>query len=264
MKVNLEQTPENIETSAGEDVLPPETEISPAGPTAEEANRQLEIELAEARGKLSVLQTSTKPVEADQFEAISRNVWSDINTLNETDFQMKHNMEKSKASTLLLQEDSKRTKASHQKEIAELRADNTLTTKYGADYLSVRDEVNAALADASPEVRQDPAKLARFMERAYLAASKESVASTGAGALPRTATGQRRITNFERPAPPSHAVAAPAKEEIAAEYRTIAKGFGISSEAERKQLMQSDVLEMDMGGGYIYSPTSGGFEKKGQ
>lgn len=248
-----------------------ETEDLPAGeekdvvvqPTPEELalarTRELELEKARLEGENAALKSKPDPVAAPDKYAV---IWADMNAFSEEEFLNKYKVAKHQASTAILQEQFKNSDTQTKQHMAELKADNQLAAKYPG-YHEHRDAVDEALADLAPEVRQDPARLAKAMERAYLASLKD--APKGPEKINKgEGVHKRVIEGFEKPTNKATDEGKDKKkgsDEVPEEFRKLAKVFDITSESERKKLMESDFCHMDLGGGVSFSDPEKGFER---
>lgn len=210
--------------------------------------RQSELERARLEGEVRARReiNSAPTVSKDSGAQVKQQVWADMNSMSDEDFEAKWKTKKYLATAALAEQDS----VQHRQQIAELRAENRLSAKY-RDYFEVKDAINDVVASASPEVRQDPDKLAKLMETAYLAATRDKKPE------PRAAGGsvnRARITNaFETPTKKTEPEPKKVEtDELSEEYRAIGAAFGIESEKERQRLMASHVVEMDLGNGSIF------------
>lgn len=242
-----------------EEVVEQETENLPESKESpvDDSARKLELENAELKGKISAFETISKTSpKADQPN--SQDAWktqalSDINVLNDEEFNAKYKYSKLQVNTAILQHEFNQQTSQQKTQFAELRAENQMISKH-SDFMDYKDAVREAINDASPEVRQDPERLSKVMERAYLAAVKEK---------PKAKESMERkqiASNFERPTPKTE-IKKPDNDEIPEEHRAICNKFGIKSEKERKALMASDDCETDFGGGYVFRDREKGFEK---
>lgn len=219
--------------------------------------RELELENARLKGRLEA-SPAAPAVDPNAWKAA---VWADMNGLDEDSFKAKYNgVSKTQASTKMLEDDFQKSTAQTQQQIAELRAENQLASKY-PEFFSHKEAVSEAIADASPEVRRDPAKLAKFMERAFLAAKAANPAPAAKPRKPGEPT--RRVVDpaFVAPTNKGDEPTPKAKDDIAPEYKSIARAFGIADEAERKKLSESEFCRMDLGGGVFFESPDRGFEK---
>lgn len=220
--------------------------------------RELEIEKARLEGQNSVLSRApVAPAQADHLKNYKQVVWTDVNALSDEEFETKHKMPKYKATAAISEAEIDQNR----RELTETRVEARLAAKYGKDYLEVKSEVDEMIKDASPEVRQDPERLAKFAERCLQAAIKskpaEVIVTKGAP------VNRSKITSgFDKP----NAGGQPkAKEnltdEIDPSYRTIGRAFGLNSEKERKELMANDYVPMELGAGVSFRDPDKGFEK---
>lgn len=276
MKVDLEkETVEDIETEKETGELPTGSETIDNEPAAAEIAsqesdrvRKIEIENAELRGKNSALESFRTSAPSVDSTTQARNQWKqtvlgDMNGMSDDDFRSKYKFEKYQATAAILENEFTTSDTKNKEQIAELRAENRLVAKYGKDFGDVRDKVDEMVAMASPEIRQDPKKLEKFMETAYLAASKEKPA-TPIAAKSKGNDMQRRIVNsLERPTPVAQGGqrTAEAKDTLAPEYQKLGRAFGLTSEKERKALLETNYVPMELGNGLVYRDPSRGVEK---
>jgi hypothetical protein len=225
----------------------------------EEKHRRLELENAEMRGRLSAAKEQPRTPPQNSHEQTKARIYSDANSLDDEKFQDVYKMSKNQAMMTILERDAAISKAEAKRAAAEAEAKVEMATKYGSSFYQFKNQVEEAVADLSEEVKSDPSRLARAMERFYLSFQKEGVAT-------RTKPDERKkmINDFEKPAlsPPAEKKE---QEEIPAAYKPFSKVFGIHSETERKELMQTiaegEFVPMDMGNGYWFKSPERGFER---
>ncbi len=268
MKVNVGQEPK-----ADEIIEPKESDELPGGDGGDqpiidetpndqtERIRQLEIEKARLEGEVKG-RTASAPVAIDTTKQLQAQVWADVNGMDDENFRTKYKYEKHQATAALLQDDLQKTKTANSQQIAELRAENRLASKYGKDFYEVKGEVDEMLSMASAEVRQDPEKLAIYLEKAYQAVRKDKPVDSDKKKV-ETVNRSRINSGFEKPTPtPSGGKSKEdEKDDIAPEYRQIGRAFGITSEKERKQLASSDIIPIEFGNGIVFRDPEKGFEK---
>lgn len=252
---NLDEVTETINDEGGEQPILDET------PDDKEAQiRQLEIEKARLEGEVKGRSASAIPTVAPQqsFQQLKTMVWTDVNTLTDDQFFEKHKMEKFKATAAIAESES----AKQRQELAETRVEARLAAKYGKEFYELKPEIDEMLLDASLEVRQDPVRLEKFLEKSFLASQKNKPVEQERKGGP---VNRSRINGgFEKPVPRAGARQVESEEEkdlIAPELRGLARSFGITSEKERASLASSNYVDMDLGGGWRYSDPSRGFEK---
>lgn len=226
--------------------------------------QKLSLENAELKGRLSALESIQKsspgaPQTIDQQEAWKNQALQDINILDDEEFQTKYKHQKFQVNSAILQYDFNKQTVEQKRQLAELRAENSLMSKY-QDFSEYRSAVQDAVDDSSIEVRQDPARLQKVMERAYLAASRENPVSPKR----KEDSMERRMiqSQFEKPRPKNDGI--PSKVEtdkIPPEFSPICKAFGLTSEKERQELMKSDDVETHYGDGIVFRDREKGFEK---
>lgn len=231
----------------------------------DEATR-LKIENAEMRGKLSVLQKAQGNPHSNH-EQVKLQVFQDANNLSDEDFHKKYNMQKHMATASVLERENAMTKAETKQELAEARASSELSAKYGPEYFRHKEQIEETLADLSPEVRQDPKRLAKHMERVFKAVSTERP-----NAKPKSVKdGEDRrkvVKDFEKPTPDADARKGDEeedKDEIEEQFRPLAKAVGIQTESERlhyKDLIdKGEFVPMELGGGVRFADPAKGFER---
>lgn len=260
------------------DVLPatpPEEGSSPGGeqppqePPAESRERALEIENAELRGRADALKEVAVPGKKDSNsanEAWKATVLQDVNGMADDDFRMKYRCEKYQATSAILEHEFKTSSSQQKQQIAELRAENRLSAKYGKDFFELKSEIDEVVAMAAPEVRQDPDRLSKLMERAYLASSKDrKPAAAKPAGQPNGGDVRRIVSNFEKPtpAPSGGSRKEPETDLLPENYRKLGGAFNLKSEKERKELMESDYVPMNLGGGLVFRDPAKGVEKVG-
>lgn len=265
MKVKVEGEVEEI--TAESDQLPVDEVVEqPIIEKDEQAEkiRVLELEKARLEGEVRGRTASATPAVDPNLSVkqLHAQVWADANALDDEEFKSKYKTEKHRATAALLQDDLQKTKTANSQEIAELRAEQRMGAKYGKDFYDVKTEVDEMLSFASAEVRQDPEKLSKFMEKAYQAARKDKPVEA-AGKKVESVNRSKITGGFSTPMPTG--MAAKGKEEdndlVVPEYRQIARAFGITSEKERKKLMENDIVPIDFGAGIVFRDPEKGFER---
>lgn len=263
-----------VNDPAGDPNLPPEetpseenpetTPAEPAAPSARE--RELEIEKARLEGENNALKKLNAPAvggASSQEEQWKQRVLADVNSMPDEDFKTKYNCEKHQATSAVIAYDQSKT----DQRVSQLQAENRLMSQYGADFNKFQGDIDAAVADASPEVRKDPVRLAKVMERALLAA-RSGAPAPAAPRAPANPGGnpvdRKRITNFDKPNDPSPAPRGTqtAADEVPSEFREVGRHFKITSEKERQDLMKDDFVEIDFGGGVKFRDPKDGFIEK--
>jgi len=229
-------------------------------PDVDEAARKLELENAELKGKVSAFQEISKNVPRETSQANPDqwkiNAIQDSNSLNDEEFFNKYKHTKLQAAQAIHEYEIKNLSESQSRKFAKIEAENKLLSKY-PDLYEHDASIQEAINDASPEVRSDPDRLAKAIERAYLANQKGS-------AKPKGEPMERKqiSSGFEKPLPRSGGVSR--KEEsdaIPEEYAYICKKMGITSEKERQKWMKSDDIETHFGDGIVLRDREKGFEK---
>lgn len=223
-------------------------------------DRDLELENARLKGRNEVLETlAAKPSKdpaSDQSkrdEELKTSILSDSDRLTDEDFQEKYQMSKIKAVNAIHKHDTEVTRIQGAESTARLEAKEELIEKYGKDYLKHKSKIEEALADAAPEVRRDPTRLARFMETQYLALSRaeEKAPAKEPGKKDENMERRRIVNDFEKPNPSEAANRQERSKDddlIPEEDRELASQFGITKKSELESL-KSDYIDMDIGGG---------------
>lgn len=258
MKVEKKAEVVDQDIEVKEDEVLPEGNVEVSAPVVDEEKRKLELENAELRGKASAFEAISKNVphgttatQADQWKTTAL---SDINTLNDDEFQTKYKYSKLQVNSAILQNDFQTQTTSQNQKFAKIEAENKLISRH-SDFFEYKNEIQDAIDEVAPEIRQDPERLAKVMERAYLAASKGS-------AKKETNVERKNIsTGFEKPSPKREVSKQNESDEIPAEFAAPCKAFGLTSEKERKALMESNYVETHFGNGYVLRDSEKGFEK---
>ena len=223
----------------------------------EKDERDLELENARLKGRNEVLETlaakPSKDPSSDQSkrdEELKTSILSDTDRLDDDSFQEKYQMSKIKAVTAIHKHDTEVTRSQGAESTARLEAKEELIEKYGKDYLKHKSKIEEALIDASPEVRRDPVRLARFMETQYLALSR---AEEKKPVVKKDENVDRRkiVNDFEKPnssESASRREVQPDADLLPEEDRELAGHFGITKKSELKDL-EGDYIPMDIGGG---------------
>jgi hypothetical protein len=239
-----------------------------AGNSYSKRERELELKNAKLEGQLELFnqnrgsQAANASVQEQQY---MNQVYADLSLADE-DFVEKY---KGYNKSQVIQAINQQQNFKQTSEVSKLTAKNSLSRKY-PDFIEFEDKVDEALADANPQVLADPARLKAFMERQYLAISKDG--KRDALPKPKAGTGKKdegrkTIVGNSDFVPPSPKSGNSKKDgdggadEIKAEDRELASRFGIKSEAQRKKFM-SPYIPMDLGGGYKFESPEKGFEKK--
>ena len=147
--------------------------------------------------------------------------------------------------------------------------------KYGPEYAEISDQMTVIISEASTEVRNDPVRLANYIDRQFKAIRKPKKEPPAAPATPPTGDPmQRRISNFDTPNPIPAPPANPNTPKVTPVDPGIAhiiNSFGtqnpddrITSEEERKKF-ESPNIRMDLGktGGkhVVFRDPKKGFER---
>lgn len=256
MKIEAKTEVDPKEEVKESETLPEVTE-TPVEEKPNDAAKKLELENAELKGKVSAFETisksSPKVDQPNNQEVWKNQALQDSNTLNDEEFQTKYKYNKLEVTRAILQYEFTQQTTQQKTQFAELRAENQMIAKH-SDFWDYKDAIKEAVEDVSPEVKQDPERLAKVMERAYLAASKDK--PKGKEPMQRS----QITSNFERPTPKDNSQKK-TSDEIPAEYAERNKKFGITSEKERQALIATDDCETDFGAGYVLRDRAKGFEK---
>ena len=261
-----------VEEQKPADNLPPVETSEPEKETVEEKAHRLELELAEAKGKLSVSQPSpraetplTLNAQEVQWQNTKNQVFGDASALSDEDFSERYKMSKADAKLQIYQYDNQIKDQKMAERTARMEAENTLLAKYGKEYGEVSDKVREAIQDASPEVRQDPEKLSRYLERSFKSIQVETLKPKPV--FRREETPIRRIVNdFERPSVSNSSEEKSKNKDkndaLEPEFAPLAAQFGITSKSERDQyrIDKNPYIEMDFGSGVTFGQD--GLKKK--
>ena len=278
MKLQTEQEIENPPAPMPPEVdpNPPQPPSAPPPETPEEKAHRLEIENAELRGRQSVFEKKPEPIKTapvetksaqeTQWETTKSTVNSHLSALDDEKFEEQYKMSKADARAQVAQGDQKMQAIKTNERTARMEAENRLYRKY-QDYGEFENEVRESIADAAPEIRQDPERLSRYLERHYKAASATKPKPPAAPKTPEGNPMNRRIVNqdFVPPNPsanPTNQKNLQSRKpgEIAPENAKYCKAFGVETEEERQSFMKPEI-EMNMGGGIVLRDPAKGFEK---
>ena len=254
MKVSLKGT----ETQEAEVLPEHKEEIVADQPTSEDRIRELELTNARLEGENKARSSTPAAPSGPDQKQIKAQVWADMNVLDDDQFKARWGNEKWKTSAALLEQDFQNSDTKNRQEIATLRAEQRLAAKYKEDFYDLKPEIDEVLSLASPDVRQDPDKLAKLMETAYFASKGRYQGAPGAKTKPKGENMDRKkITGgFDKPSyspAPQNREDVVDPDEIAPEYQQLARAFGIKSEKERKELVASNIIPVDLGNGKIYN-----------
>lgn len=273
MKVKINRAADAETETEGEDSLPgdetPEIQ-EPVVDKKSERERELELELAEKRGELKALKSNAGAGSGQMtIEQTKQLVFGDINNLSDEDFQKKYRTSKHAASMTVMDADNRQTKAEARQLHAEAEASVELSSKY-ADFGKFKSQIRENMADLSEEARQNPERLSKFMERQYLALSRDSERPA-----PQKKSDDRRrvVADFEKPQrgaadEPREVESDEIKDEIPADSdisnQKLAHLMGVRSEKERKDLAGKDLIyvDMELGEGWRFGDPRQGFQKR--
>lgn len=228
-----------------------------------ERERKLELEKAKLEGQIEVLSGKKNPTQTQsQKQQQLQQIYADLD-LEDDDFKQKYG---GYGKARVLQAVNQEVQAETTVKITRLEAKNSLSRKY-ADFSEFEDQIDEALADASPSVLQDPDRLKKYMERVYLASAKDVKKK---GELPdekmkskKEAPVKKIVKDFHAPTPRGDDKSEEEREnqdEIKEENRALAAKFGLRSEKQRQKFM-SEFIPMDLGGGVKFEDPKKGFEK---
>lgn len=247
------------------DELPPEEGTDPVKESEDEKHR-LELENAELRGRMAERDKfEKKEPTVDTHEINKQRILADSNNMTDEDFEKIYKMPKHQAVAYTLDQDNRRTKYESKKAIAEAEAKTEMAAKYGADFYRFKNECESALEDLSPEARQDPKKVAAYMERIYRGLSTEKTKSPTGKEV--DSSRKKIVSDFEKPKPDAEKVKKELTDEdlVEEQHRPLANVLGLRSEKERKEMMELQAkggyIPMNMGGGKWFKDPSRGFEK---
>ena len=247
------------------DELPPEEGEEDAIESEKEKLHRLELENAEMRGRQAEREKVEKPKEptVNQHEANKQRVFADSASLSDEDFEKVYKMPKTEARQTMLDRDNQILKYESRVAHAEAEAKVELSTKYGADFYRYKNEVETALADLSPEARQDPKRVAAFMERTYKSLAVEPTKVKKENLDPSR---KKIVSDFEKPKhdPEARGKADEEEDLVEEQHRPLANVLGLRSEKERKEMMEMQAkggyIPMNLGGGKWFKDPNKGFE----
>lgn len=256
MKVKVgQETQEQVQEEAQEQVPAEETTeqitAEETQPNLEDRLRQAEIEKARLEGELKARSEFSKPADNPQ-QQLKNQVWADASNLTDDEFRIKWKTEKHLATASFIEKDLQESKTSQRQELAELKAENRMAAKY-KDFYEFKSEIDEMLTYVSPEIKQDPERLYKFMEKSYLGTSKPKSDFSSVKGGTKTVDRSRISGGFEKPS--TRQEVSTKKEEdndlIAEADRALARAFGLTSEKERKQYADTSNIPMDLGNGTI-------------
>lgn len=238
--------------------LPPKDEDIKT-PSIEEEKRRLELENAEMKGRLSALKEQPRPQPTNTHEQTKQRVYADAAGMDDENFQKVYGMSKDQAKLTIVEREAAMSRTESRRAMAEAEAKTEMATKYGTDFYLYKGQVEDAVADLSEEVRSDPSRLSKAVERIYLGLRKDSKAPSKED--PR----KKIVSDFSPPTPSIDAEKKPDAKEIPEAYKPLSKVFGIKDETERQELMKTikegEYVPMNMGGGIWFKHPDRGFER---
>ena len=267
MKVKLEkqekqEEQEEQEEIQEEDVLPEGTETTEAEVKEKDVARELELKNARLEGQLEAMKDKPKPQpEMDLAERQRIQVLNDTNGLDDEAFEKIYKAPKHQVMATLLDNQIRTNQSKTNQRIAEAEARAELSNKYGKDVSNFRKELNEALDDASPAVRQDPERLASFLERQYLALSKQNEVKKLAPKKEEDVQRRKIVQDFAKPGVEGADLKSKEepKDELKEDLKSLGSRWDIKTESERKKYLGKIVhVDMDFGSGIVLKKT--GFE----
>ena len=229
---------------------------------------ELELKLARQEGELSALKKNSNPQNPQMTMEQTKNmVFTDVNNMSDEDFRKKYNQSKHSATMAVMDQQDKLTKAETRALHAEVEASQELGSQYGNDFYMFKDKILDSMSDLSEEVKQDPVKIKRAMERAYLA---EVATVKKVGPSRDNPTRRQIVDDFAKPKPDAVSLK---KEEVDADFSEdiptgsdiadsrLARNMGLSSREEAKEFSNKEFVPMKMGGGFLFQDPKKGFER---
>lgn len=263
IKVTVPKKEEELEELPEKEEL--ETEVEET--VEENDERDLELENARLQGQVEVLSKKDAPASGQNSQEKARaQLLNDVNSLSEEQFSEIYHKSKTEVMATYLDHAVHTGNLETKERVASAEARMELTTKHGSDFLKYRKEVDAALQDASAEVKQDPERLARFMERQYLALKRENppkVIKKKEG--DDTVNRKKIVSDFEKPDPVagehvSEEAEKKKNDELSPQDYALGKHFGITTKSEA-ELHKGLYVPMDFGNGITFKDPAKGFEK---
>lgn len=215
--------------------------------------KELELENARLKGLVEGRSQSTpQPVqtvesEQDKYQKTKSTVLADAQSLTTEEFEERYKMSKAEAKLQFTNYELEQDRAKTLESMAILRAENQIAKKYGEKYSKYQEQIDSAIKDLAPSVRQNPQKLAEYIEialRSYMYDDKEDKPTP----TPKKKEGaemNRKIVDsgFEKPNAVSDEIKTPSKksDEIPDEYKPLATAFGLTSEKERQKFKEPQV-----------------------
>lgn len=245
MSTELETKQEETKIDNTEETIIPDNDQKPPETTPDKA-RELELENARLKGMLEAKNAPIAPPvqsvesEQDKYLKTKQTVLSDSTAMDSTDFEEKYKMSKAEAKLHFTTYEFEQERMTNKENMALLRAENQIVKKYGDKYAKYQDKIDAAIKDLAPAVRQDPQRLANYIEitlRSHLLDEKDE---TPAPKLKKESDPMnRRIieSGFEKPGVTREENTQTQKksDEIDAELQPLAAAFGLTSEKERQK-----------------------------
>ena len=266
IKVKLKEDEQNKTEDVEVTELEKSEEITDEEIVEEDSSKKLELENARLQGQLEVLKSTPKPDKVDQNERARLQLLNDANNLSDEQFEAVYKATKSQTMTVFLDQQLRLNKQETSQRIFESEAKMELTNKYGKDFTKYKKELNECLEDASPAVRQDPERLTRFLERNFLALSKDDAPAEKKQVVKKEEDMQRRriVSDFAKPGVDGSDLKKnedPNKDVIKEEYKGLGSRWGIETESERKKYLGKVVyVPMNFGNGVTFSDPKKGFE----
>lgn len=252
-ETKIEEKIEEKQEEVVEQPVEKEEELSP------EKLRELELENARLKGQLEARAAVTAPApqpastEYERYLQTKNTVLGDANTLSNEDFEEKYKKSKAEIQLQFTNYEFEQERVKNAENLAILRAENQIVKKYGDKYGKYQDKIEATIKDLAPSVRQDPQRLAQYIEitlRSHLLDEKpEPTAQKPAKKEP---SDMRKIidSGFEKPnAVPDDRIPSQKQksDEIDDEFKPLASAFGITSESERKRYKNDPQVDVAYG-----------------
>lgn len=261
MKVKLEKDDKEQEEIQEITELPEGEEVVEEA-EEKDAARELELKNARLEGQIEAMKDKPKPQpEMDLAERQRIQVLNDTNGLDDETFEKIYKAPKHQVMATLLDSQIRTNQIKTNQRIAEAEAKAELSNKYGKDVSSFRKELNEALEDASPAVRQDPERLAAYMERQYLALSKQKEVMKPAPKKEDDVQRRKIVQDFAKPSVEGADLKGKEepKDELKEDLKQLGSRWNIKTESERKKYLGKIVhVDMDFGNGIVLKKS--GFE----
>jgi len=225
------------------------------------SERDLELENAKLQGKVEALSQKSKQnsaqSEVDKQEQLKAQVINHIDTLSDEDFEKSYNMSKVKAYKAISDHDRQLTETRSAESNARLEAKTDLVDKYGKSFQKYKYQIEDAIQDASPEVRKDPKRLYRFMEREFLALSSSDRDKNRPKNNDKDDKMNKRIVRDFSPPTPKDDISSRKSEEDEDDFksesdRELAGKFGFETHKQLKEA-RGNYIDIDVGAGMKFT-----------